>query len=113
MYSTILQSTIITRPTGFNIALTNVNARLKQRCINVVQTLFNVISMFCDVVSTLFQRHALMLYQRCATLKIQRRILFHLLHVQKMLETNVSGFLSRADKLRVKNHSLNLFAKQD
>ena len=58
---TITQSTIITSPTGFNIGLTNVDARLKQRCINVV--------------STLFQRWALTLYQRSATLKIRRWIL--------------------------------------
>ena len=70
MYSTILQPTIITSPLELNIALTNVDARLKQRCINVVPTL-------CNVVSTLFQRRALTLYQRCATLKIRRRILFH------------------------------------
>ena len=55
----ITQSTIITSPIGFNIGLTNVDARLKQRCINVVPTL-------CNVVSTLFQRLALTLYQRCA-----------------------------------------------
>ena len=60
---TITQSSIITSPIGFNIGLTNVDARLKQRCINVVPTLF--------------QRWALTLYQRCATLKIRRRILFH------------------------------------
>ena len=60
---TITQSTIITSPIGFNIGLTNVDTRLKQRCINVV--------------STLFQRRTLTLYQRCATLKIRRRILFH------------------------------------
>ena len=59
----ITQSTIITSPIGFNIGLTNVDTRLKQLCINVV--------------STLFQRRALTLYQRCATLKIRRRILFH------------------------------------
>ena len=40
MYSTISQSTIITSPIGFNIAVTNVNARLNQHCINVVPTLF-------------------------------------------------------------------------
>ena len=74
---TITQSTIITSPIGFNIGLTNVDARLKQRCINVVPTLCNVVSTLCNVVSTLFQRRALTLYQRCATLKIQRRILFH------------------------------------
>ena len=33
--------------------------------------------MLCNVVSTLFQRRGLTLYQRCATLKIRRRILFH------------------------------------
>ena len=59
----ITQSTIITSPIGFNIGLTNINTRLKQRCINVV--------------STLFQRRTLTLYQRCATLKIRGRILFH------------------------------------
>ena len=37
----------------------------------------NVVSTLCNVVSTLFQRRALALYQRCATLKIRRRILFH------------------------------------
>ena len=57
-------------PIGFNIGLTNVDARLKQRCINVVPTL-------CNVVLTLFQRRALTLYQRCATLKVRRLILFH------------------------------------
>ena len=62
-YSSICKSIIITSPIGFNIALTNVDTRLKQRCINVV--------------STLFQRRALTLYQRCTTLKIRRRILFH------------------------------------
>ena len=43
---------------------------LKERCINVASTL-------CNVGSTLFQRRALTLYQRCATLKIRRQILFH------------------------------------
>ena len=59
----ITQSTIITSPIGFNIGLTNVDTRLKQRCINVA--------------STLFQCRALTLYQRCAMLKIRRRMLFH------------------------------------
>ena len=67
---TITQSTIITSPIGFNKGLTNGDARLKQHCINVVPSLRNV-------VSTLFQRRALTWYQRCATLKIWRRILFH------------------------------------
>ena len=40
----ITQSTIITSPIGFNIGLTNVDARLKLRCINVVPTLCNVVS---------------------------------------------------------------------
>ena len=59
----ITQSTIITSPIGFNIGFTNVDTRLEQLCIKVV--------------STLFQRRAQTLYQRCVTLKIRRRILFH------------------------------------
>ena len=74
---TITQSTIITSPIGFNIGLTNVDARLKQRCINVVVTLCYVILKLCNVVSMLFQRRALTLYQRFATLKVRRQILFH------------------------------------
>ena len=74
---TITQPTIMTSPIGFNIGLTNVDARLKQRCINVVPTLCNVVSTLCNVVLTLFQRRALTLYQRCATLKVRRLILFH------------------------------------
>ena len=83
MYSIISQSTIITSPIGFNIALTNVDATLKQRCVNVVPTLCNVVPTLCNVVSslcnvvwTLFQRRAMTLYQRWTTLKIWRRILF-------------------------------------
>ena len=68
-YSSICKSIIITSPIGFNITLTNVDARLKQRCINVVPTLCNVVSMLCNVVLTLFQRRALTLYQRCATVE--------------------------------------------
>ena len=74
---TITQSTVITSPIGFNIGLTNIDARLKQRCITVVPTLCNVVLTLCNVVSTLFQRRTLMFYQRCATLKIRRRIWFH------------------------------------
>ena len=70
MYSTISQSTIITSPIGFNIALTNVDARLKQRRINVVPMLGNV-------VLKLFQHRVLTLCQSCATLKTERRILLH------------------------------------
>ena len=59
MYSTISQSTIITSPIGFNIALTNIDARLKQRCINVVSTLCNVQNLMSDFdsFSTSDQRH--------------------------------------------------------
>ena len=39
--SCICKSIIITSSTEFNIALTNVEARLKQHCINVVPTLCN------------------------------------------------------------------------
>ena len=77
---TITQSTIITSPIGFNIGLTNVDARLKQCCINVVPTLF----LICV---TLFQRRPLTLYQRCATLKIRRRILFHFQRRIKVIST--------------------------
>ena len=74
------QILIITSPIEFNITLTYVDARLKQRCINVVTTLCNVASTLCNVVSTLSQHQALTLYQRCAMLKIRRRILFHFQH---------------------------------
>ena len=50
---------------------------LIQRCINVVQGCFDVVSTLCNVVSTLFRRWVPTLYQRCATLKNGRRILFH------------------------------------
>ena len=44
----------------------------------IVVTLCNVVLTLCNVVLTLFQgRTLLTLYQRCATLKIRRRILFH------------------------------------
>ena len=97
-YSSICKSIIITSPIGFNIALTNVDARLKQRCINVVPTLCNVVSTLCNVVSTLFQRRALTLYQRCATLKIRLRILFHFqrrINVISTLIQNVETTLIR------------------
>ena len=50
---TIAQSTIITSLTGFNIGITNVDARLKQRCTNIVQRYFDVVQRCFDVVSTL------------------------------------------------------------
>ena len=53
-YSFIYKSIIIPNPIGFNIALTNVEATLKQRCINVVQRCFDVVSTLGnDVVLTL------------------------------------------------------------
>ena len=51
-YSSICNSIIFTSPTGFNIALTKVDARLKQRSINVVPTFSYVVSTLCNVVST-------------------------------------------------------------
>ena len=53
---------IITCRTGFNKALSNVDARLKQRSINVVPALCNVVLVFCNVVLMFFQRRALTLY---------------------------------------------------
>ena len=69
-YSSICNSIIITSPTGFNIALTKVDARLKQRSINVVPTFSYVVSTLCNVVST----SGTDVYRRCAKLKIRRRI---------------------------------------
>ena len=68
---------IITSPIGFNIALNNINATLKQRWYNVASRLCNAVSTLRNVVLTLFQRLALTLYRHCARLKIRRRILFH------------------------------------
>ena len=46
----ITQSTIITSPIGFNIGLTNVDTRLKQRCFDVVSTSgADVVSTLCNV----------------------------------------------------------------
>ena len=94
-YSSICKSIFITSPIRFNIALTNVDARLRQHCINVVPTL-------CNVVSTLFQRRALTLYQRSATLKIRRRILFHFqrrINVISTLINNIETTLIRRSDL--------------
>ena len=63
IYLQIYKSVLITSPTGFGIVFTNVETTLKQHRDKVV--------------STLFQRRTPTLYQRCATLKIRRRILFH------------------------------------
>ena len=97
-YSCICKLIIITSPTGFNIALANVDARWKQRCINVVLTLCNVGSTLRNVVLTLFQPRTLALYQRCATLKIRRRILFHFkpqINIISTLIHNVKTMLIR------------------
>ena len=94
MYSTISQFAIIISPIGFNIALANVDARLQQRCINVVSTLRNTVFTLCNVVLTLFQRRALTMYQRCATLKIRRRIFFHF---QRRINIMLAGTCLSAD----------------
>ena len=57
------KSVLISSLTGFDIAFTNVETKLKQHRDKVV--------------STLFQGQTPMLYQRCATLKTRRRILIH------------------------------------
>ena len=77
MHSTISQCTIVRSLIGFNIALTNVEARLKQRCINVLPTLYNIVSTLWNFVLKLFQRRALTFYQLCTTFKTRCRILFH------------------------------------
>ena len=59
---------------------------------------YNVISTLCNIVSTLFQRRTLTLYQRWAILKIQRRILFHFkrqINVVSTLIHNVERTLIR------------------
>ena len=72
---------IITSPVGFDIVLTNVEATLKQRWHD----------------STLTQLWALILYQRCAMLKIRRRVLFHFqrwINVISTLAHNVETMLT-------------------
>ena len=49
----------------------------------------------CNVVSTLFQRRALTLYQRCATLKIGRRILFHFQRRISVISTLITTLKQR------------------
>ena len=114
--SSTYKSIIITSPNGFNIALTNIDATLKQRCTtsiqrqcptlkqhrsdvaqrrnNLAQRWYNIVSTSCkvvstlyDIVSTLFQRRALTLYRRCATLKIQRQNLFHFQRQNNVIST--------------------------
>ena len=80
-----LQSSLL----RFNIGLTNIDARLKQRCINVIPTLCNVVLTLCNVLSTLLQRRALTFYQRCATLKIWRRILLHFQRRINVISTSI------------------------
>ena len=89
-YSSICEFIIIRSPTGFNIALTNVDARIKQRCINVVPTLCNVVSTLRNIVSTIFQS--------CALLKIRHQILFHFqrrINVVSTLWINIETTLIR------------------
>ena len=64
---------------------------MKQRWRNVVTTLYKV-------VSTLFQRQALKLYQRCTMVKILRWIMFHFQHRINVISTfihNVETTLNR------------------
>ena len=68
-YSSIYKSIIITSPIGFNIVLPDVEAALKKLW-------FKVVSTFCNVVTTLFQRQALTLHQIYATSKIWHWIFF-------------------------------------
>ena len=106
MYSTISQFAIIISPIGFNIALANVDARLQQRCINVVSTLRNTVFTLCNVVLTLFQRRALTMYQRCATLKIRRRIFFHF---QRRINIMLAGTCLSAD---IRSNGPKVFCKK-
>ena len=62
---------------GFDIALTDIEATLKQRWNGVVQRWKTVSSKLCKGDLTLLQCWTSMLYQFCATLKIWLRILFH------------------------------------
>ena len=63
IYLQIYKFVLITSLTGFDIAFTNAEDTLKQRRNKVL--------------STLFQRRTPALHQRCAMLKVRRRILFH------------------------------------
>ena len=87
-WSFLLKSILFSCQIGFDIALTDVEATLKQRWDNVISSLKQrwndvvqlwktVASTLCNVDSTLFQRSAPTLYQCCATMKIRFRILFH------------------------------------
>ena len=60
LFLQIYKSLLITSMTGFDIAFTNVDDKLKQRQDKVVPKLWTPT-----------------LYQRCATLKIRRQILVH------------------------------------
>ena len=75
IYLQIYKSVLITCPTSFDIAFTNVEDTLKQRRDKVL--------------STLFQHRTPTLYQRCAKLKIRRRILFHFQRRIKVISSNV------------------------
>ena len=63
---------------------------MKQPWYNVVSTLkqcWPEVEILCSVVSTLFQRQVLTLYQRCATLKTRRPSLFHFQNRTNVIST--------------------------
>ena len=76
----------------------------------IVVTLCNVVLTLCHVVLTLFQgRTLLTLYQRCATLKIRRSILFHFqrwINVISTLIHNVETMLIDVEMLTGNKHFL-------
>ena len=74
------------------------------------------LSTLCNVVSTLFQRHGPRLYQRCATLKTRRQILFHFqrqINVTSTLIQNVEITLTRHWNVGwVNTHKVKFFARK-
>ena len=74
------------------------------------------LSTLCNVVSTLFQRHGPRLYQRCATLKTRRQILFHFqrqINVTSTLIQNVEITLTRHWNVGwVNTHKVKFFAQK-
>ena len=68
---------LFTSQIGFDVALTNVEATLKQRWNDVVQYWKTVSSMLRNIDLTFFHCWTPTLYHCCATLKIRFRILFH------------------------------------
>ena len=84
----IYKSIIVNSQIGFDIALINVEATLKQHWYNVVSPLWNVALM-------LLQGQALNLNQHCATLKIRRRILFYFQRQINVITTLISTLFQR------------------